>query len=265
MLHVETHAMSVFSAAAAGQLDVVCTLLDEGAKLDARDSDGRTALHHAAANGHAVVVQSLLERGARFDTFDEGNWSPLHSAAAAGRAEVVAYLIAAGTDIDASAASSGSTALVLAASKGRTDVVRVLLGKGANPLATDASGATALHRAAGKGELAIVELLLGALPAGTLIDVRDREGQTAFHVAAIHEQEGACVLLAEKGADLDTLNVAGESPKSLLKPSLRSQLGLADAEEEEADHTDWLSANYPVPQAKLPRPNDYGVGVGRRR
>ena len=156
MLHVETHAMSVFSAAAAGQLDVVCTLLDEGAKLDARDSDGRTALHHAAANGHAVVVQSLLERGARFDTFDEGNWSPLHSAAAAGRAEVVAYLIAAGTDIDASAASSGSTALVLAASKGRTDVVRVLLGKGANPLATDASGATALHRAAGKGELAII-------------------------------------------------------------------------------------------------------------
>ena len=85
-----------------------------------------------------------------------------------------------------------------------------------------------------------------------MIDARDKSANTAFHIAATHEQEAACVALAEAGAELTTTNTEGESPAALLKPSLRSQLGLLGPdEEEEQDHTDWLANNFPVP--KVPK------------
>ena len=246
-----------FDAAARGDEQTIVALLEgsgsgSGSKtsIDTRDSDGRTALHHAAAAGHAELVTVLVQRGAKTNTLDDGKWSPLHSAAAAGHALACSALLAAGADqsIEAGAGSSGSTALILAASKGRATVVRTLLGAGASTEAVDGSGASALHRAAGKGHLEIVEALLegGGSAAATLLDARDREGHTAFHAAAVHEQAAACVLLAEKGAALDTTNLAGEAPKALLTPSLCSHLGLADEDEEMADHTDWLNASFPV-------------------
>jgi ankyrin repeat protein len=44
--------------------DVVATLLDAGAPIDAVDNRGRTALMIAAEIGHATVVEDLLSRGA---------------------------------------------------------------------------------------------------------------------------------------------------------------------------------------------------------
>ena len=38
--------------------------LISGAKLEDKDTDGFTALHHAASNGHLYVVQLLLDLGA---------------------------------------------------------------------------------------------------------------------------------------------------------------------------------------------------------
>ena len=61
--------------------------------------------------------------------------------------------------------------------------------------------------------------------------------------------------LAEAGAILETVNAEGEAPGTLLKPSVRSQLGLQTDAEEEEDHTDWLAANFPVPEPapKVPK------------
>ena len=191
-----------FGAAARGDVQSVFALLEaneSAASIDASDTDGRTALHHAAAAGHAELVTALATRGGKAHRVDDGKWSPLHSAAAAGHALACSALLAAGAaqGIEAGAGSSGSTALILAASKGRAAVVRTLLGAGASTQAVDGSGATALHRAAGKGHLEIVETLLeGGGSAAALLDARDKEGHTAFHVAAIHEQAAACVLLA---------------------------------------------------------------------
>ena len=246
----------IFSAADSGDPTAVLKLLDEpgAASIDARDDDGRTLVHHAAAAGHTPLLQALLGKGAAFETVDGGGWSPLHSAASAGRAEAVAELVTAGASLETGAGSSNSTALIFAASKGHAAVVQTLLGASANAMATDKSGAIPLHRAAGKGHIAVMEILLAALPAGAMINTRDKTGHTAFHIAAIHEQVGACIALAEANAELDTENAEGEAPASLLKPSLRSQLGLLlageDAEMKE-DHTDWLGANYPVP--KVPK------------
>ena len=253
-LFAASPAAAATAAAAAGDSRAVLTLLDEGTKIDERDGDGRTVLHHAAAAGHAHLVETLLGRGAQFETVDEGAWSPLHSAASAGRGEVVDVLVKAGAQLEKGAGSSGSTPLVLGSSKGHQNVVRALLGGGANTLAVDSSGATSLHRAAGNGHVAILDMLISCHVSATsgtvLLDKRDKAGHTAFHIAAIHQQEAACVALAEAGVDLETVNAEGIAPASLLKPSLRSQLGLTveGVDEDEEDNTDWLGMNFPIPQ-----------------
>ena len=48
-------------AAQKGSVDTVKELLSRGAKVNARDNNGCTALHWAARNGHSEVVLALLE------------------------------------------------------------------------------------------------------------------------------------------------------------------------------------------------------------
>ena len=57
---------------AAGErcVDAVTVLLDKGADINVKDSDGRTALIIAAAGGMLDVARVLLERGADMDLAD---------------------------------------------------------------------------------------------------------------------------------------------------------------------------------------------------
>jgi ankyrin repeat protein len=45
-------------------------LIQEGAKIGARDDYGRTAMHWAAENGHDAVVMLLLEHGVEVRAMD---------------------------------------------------------------------------------------------------------------------------------------------------------------------------------------------------
>ena len=52
-------------AARNGHVSVLKVLLEYGAKINAIDRRGRTALHHAALGGHKDAVVFLLDKGAR--------------------------------------------------------------------------------------------------------------------------------------------------------------------------------------------------------
>ena len=56
--------MLICSAARAGDLDLVKILIKNGANIDIRDWDGKTALMLASENGHRDVVQELLNNHA---------------------------------------------------------------------------------------------------------------------------------------------------------------------------------------------------------
>jgi ankyrin repeat protein len=69
-------------AAERGHLKCVHLLLQNGANVEAVDSDGWSASHRASYGGHSKVVKLLIERGANINrAAATDNWRPIHAAA----------------------------------------------------------------------------------------------------------------------------------------------------------------------------------------
>lgn len=82
-----------FSAARAGQVDVLHLLLHAGASTAHVDFDGSTSLAHASARGHVEIVRALLAAGADPTASDLSSASPLKLAIRHGHLDVSSILI----------------------------------------------------------------------------------------------------------------------------------------------------------------------------
>jgi ankyrin repeat protein len=159
-------------AAYYNNLDVVrCHASDHGAKIEATDANGRTALMIAAFKEHFDVVRCLAsDHGAKIEATDANGATAL-MLAAYGHVEIVRFLASDhGAKIEATDAR-GMTTLMHAAGHGRGDVVRCLASDhGAKIEAMDAEGSTALMIAASHGRLDVVRCL--AQECGANLNVR---------------------------------------------------------------------------------------------
>uniref|UniRef100_A0A7S1UHH1 Ankyrin repeat domain-containing protein n=2 Tax=Phaeomonas parva TaxID=124430 RepID=A0A7S1UHH1_9STRA len=106
--------------------------------------------------------------------------------------------------------ADGRTPLMYAAAGGDAALVALLLERGAKVSATDSDNWTALHHAAAGGEAPALQELL-ELGAASQLDVRDRAGQTALHVAVYAEAPAAFRVLLAAGADADLRDDEGET------------------------------------------------------
>ena len=70
-------------AVAAGNLNEVKNLLNQGIPMNTRTVTGRTALHDAARYGRLNIVQELLKRGAIVNATTRSGRTPLYLAALA--------------------------------------------------------------------------------------------------------------------------------------------------------------------------------------
>ena len=182
----------LLTAARDGQVELVRSLLEEGAEVNAARGDGLTALHLAAEGGHPAVAEALVAAGAAVDAGTRiGGYTPLQMAARGGHGAVVLRLLEAGADPNAWTTNSGVTALHLAAgATGGRSAVAALLDHGADPDAREGSaGQTPLFFAAAANRAAAVTALLaaGADPgiATAVVDVLptlalDREANRRF-------------------------------------------------------------------------------------
>lgn len=179
-------------AARRGEVELVRSMLDDGADVNAAQGDGLTALHASAERGHVEIARLLIAAGADLDAETRiGHYTPLHLAGRGGHGHVVLALAEAGADVSRATSNTGVTPLHLAASAvGGEPAVATLLDHGAAVNAREASaGQTPLMFAAAYDRAAAVRELLsrGADPAitTTVVDVLssvaiDREANGRF-------------------------------------------------------------------------------------
>jgi ankyrin repeat protein len=179
-------------AARRGEVELVRSMLDDGADVNAAQGDGLTALHASAERGHVEIARLLIAAGADLDAETRiGHYTPLHLAGRGGHGHVVLALAEAGADVSRATSNTGVTPLHLAASAvGGEPAVATLLDHGAAVNAREASaGQTPLMFAAAYDRAAAVRELLsrGADPAITtaVVDVLrsvaiDREANGRF-------------------------------------------------------------------------------------
>ncbi len=126
-------------------------MIEHGAEIHARDSNGQTALHLVAEKPHRVDgLQLLLSRGADIHALDHQGQHALMYAVGFGSREAAEILIKAGIDANA-ANSSGDTALHRAVERERPEMVELLLQYRADPYHPNAKGQTPYQLAIDKG------------------------------------------------------------------------------------------------------------------
>jgi len=139
--------ITLWDAAADGDL-AACKKRMEASwtKIDAKDAQGKAAIHEAARWGHADIVAFLLDSGASRDITTVGGTMAIHLAAANGRDNVLKLLVQRGASINALDGNS-DTPLMCAAAKGQLNTVNLILSMGADKSLKNLSNKTALDQA----------------------------------------------------------------------------------------------------------------------
>jgi len=137
-------------------------LLNKGADVNSRDSDGETPLIIAAWTNKIESVRVLLQAGADVNAKDNDGYTSLIAAAQYGYTDIVKLLLDWDADINAQT-NDGLTALMRAVSRGHIATVRTLLSRNANVRIKTKYRDTALTLAAEAQEQIIYNILRAAL------------------------------------------------------------------------------------------------------
>ncbi len=132
------------TAARCNRLEIARFLLDQGAKVNARDYLGMTPLHWAAYLGHQDMAALLLQHAAEVNAAEINGLTPLHLATTYGHDDVITLLLEAGADVSARTYEQSMTPLHWAAFSGHTESLLPLLKHGADINARDSEGDTPL-------------------------------------------------------------------------------------------------------------------------
>jgi ankyrin repeat protein len=165
--------------------------------LDIPD-EWRTSLHAASRAGLLDIVRSLLEDGADVNEWNEDHRTPLHCIPGV---EIAKLLIEYGADVN-SPDRTGWTPLHIALHYGLLDLVYVLLDHGADVNAKKQDHWTALHLATFNYSFHTVKVLLER---GANVHARNDVGQTPFQIASLRGfgDQRVTQLLSEYGADVE--------------------------------------------------------------
>jgi excisionase family DNA binding protein len=141
-----------------GDFAALKSLIDSGADVNARSSDGWTPLMLATIKGHTEMVEALLKNGADSNARNRKGWTALMFAVSMSDADTIRILLRAGANINARD-KEGKTALMQAACENNRESLKILIEEGADLNLEDHSGERALDTARRRGYEEIVEML----------------------------------------------------------------------------------------------------------
>ncbi|KAL8855285.1 MAG: hypothetical protein Q9178_008064 [Gyalolechia marmorata] len=204
-------------------------LLENGANLHVRDSNGHRALHHAAAYGLLREVDVLINWGAMADDQDDDD-TPLMSACEGHYPRLVQDLLDREVNIDRRD-SHGETALVRLCQRPVCETtftsLRILLEHGAD-VNDCGSGCTPLYYALEREALALLKLLLQYGADINAVDTASRSALGIFCHDLVDDRDDCqeiMSLLLSSGANPLLAGPGIESPLHLVATYQRLQLG----------------------------------------
>ena len=137
-------------------------LLQAGADANAANDFRTTPLSEACTNSSSPLVRLLLKAGANPNTAIATGETPLMTCARTGAADAVRLVVEYGAAVNAKEPKQNQTALMWAAAERHPDVVKALIDAHADLKANSKQGFTAIHFAARVGDLESVKLLVAA-------------------------------------------------------------------------------------------------------
>jgi len=181
----EARVQGLVDAAGRGDVEAVRSLLADGADVDERWGDGRTAVTAAALGDHVEVARVLIAAGADVDLQDSDRNNPLLVTGETGSVAMLREVLRGDPDPDATN-RYGGVALIPASDRGHVEYVRAILSEtGIDVDHVNRLGWTALLEAVilGDGGPDHVEIVRLLLDAGADRSIADRDGVTALEHA----------------------------------------------------------------------------------
>eukprot|EP00210_Caulerpa_lentillifera_P001971 g1891.t1 len=209
-------------AASIGNVAAVKLLIEHGAEVDARTSNGTAALHYSAHIGDIKVTKVLLEHKADPDIQDNRKFAPLHYASYAppnsktkGQPFKTAEYFEMSREIDV-VASQTSEAMSKQTSPGNGQfqaVVNELISSNADVNILTVSNETPLHYTPAFDRYQITQDLIKA---GADVNKQDIEKETPLHEAVAYGAFGVTQVLLINGADTTIKEQTGLTPDEFI-------------------------------------------------
>ena len=193
-------------AAGYGNIRILSTLLAAGAQVNTKGAEGRTALHFAGTQ--VAVIHLLIEHGADVTVRDSEGVAPLDQAVWNGSLDAVAILLAHGARLNEAEPATGATPINEAAYRGQTAIVGYLLRFNPDLAAPDNRRHTPLENAIRFRHEDSAMLLLEA-------EAKERPAEffAAIMDPAIKKDESAFVAkLLEHGVSVNETLASGSTP-----------------------------------------------------